>query len=474
MMTGTNIISPIDRIGAGQNADAVSSYRNDTASLFQLKAAGDRFAQILGVNQNDTPLARGTLREAITQYASQNNIDPEQVEIISKVFSNNLDIQAGKEIILGNANTLPSLSDAARSTAFERNPSKVESFADTSKPNPKAEKAAVALLRDGESAARSAVGLVSSFREMPHASSLTDKEFSATPNARLDELVRQPASSQTRTNAYPNGIVSTNNAATLQNTRDVVNDIRTILGTDSQIAATGKKNGALAELDSAIDAWAKKNNIPSGIVSLAKAEIAADIGTYNGKLITASDEAGKLALAKFPVTSNLIFGDLNSGKRAAYAQEVKAELQSKNSAVLDKLETSQLSNLISTPYKHTMSSEFNANTNGTSNPDVKAEAQKNNSSIQGQEGGDFVEGDDEIVGSEGNNEIVGGEDDDDIGDEHHALDAYHEADYDEQNNLKVNNPIYWPKNVVQENPLPSQNKIDDIINPDAKPNTKFA
>jgi hypothetical protein len=378
MMTGINIISPIDRIGASQNTDAVSSYRNDTASLFQLKAAGDRFAQILGINQNDTPLARGTLREAITQYAAQNNIDPDQVEIISKVFSNNLDIQAGKEIIQGNANTLPSLSDAARSTAFERNPSKVESFSDISKPNIKAENASVGLQRDGESAARNAVGLISAFREMPYSNSLpTATQQPQTANytnsilknalstlEMLSKFVNSLGRGSTASSTAADGAKSSNSVGTLQNARNVVGDIRSILGTDAEIATTGKKNAALAKLDSAIDAWAKENNIPAGVVSLVKAEVAREVGTYNGKLITADDEANKLALQKFPVQNMLFFGDVNANNRAAYAKEVKAELQSQNSSVLKELNSVQSNNRTSSQFQHTMLDAYGNTSSG--------------------------------------------------------------------------------------------------------------
>jgi hypothetical protein len=448
-MNGTNAIGALERIGAVQNVNATTGYRNDTDSLFQLKAAGDRFAQILGINQNDTPLARGTLREAIAQYAAQNNIDPQQVELISKVFSNELDIKAGKTIIDGNSNTLPTLKDAARSTAFERNPSKVESFADISKPNTKAENAAARLQSEGESAARNAVSLVSGFREMPHTSSLpTAGEFSVSQNAGLDKLIAQAANGIGRSSAYPNGTMSTNNAATLQNAREVVNDIRTIAGTDAKIAETGKKNGALAELDSAIDAWAKKNNIPAGIVSIVKAEIAADIGTYNGKLITASDEAGKLALAKFPVINVPGFGDLNAGKRADYAQEVKTELQSQNGAVLDKLEASQLRNLISAPHQHTMTSEYNTNTDGKSHP-----------SVQEQEGGDLVvDGDDEdddVSGDEGTDEVGG--------DDYHALGDMFDTDAPDQ--IALLDPQYWESYKNQDNAPIDPIQVADITNP---------
>jgi hypothetical protein len=355
MMVDINIGSmiPLNTNGAEVYGPSRAGGDNKSDQLFILGAAANKLERILGTTENikngaDRNVELGKLRSAIETYANANGIDPFYTKAVLSGFKIEFDKDEGIATIPGKVGELPTLDQSSRN------------------PNEKV---------NSEFQVRSALNQLMSYRELPandHLISQASPQRSGDSNT--DSILQNARSTLQMLNEFvnrlsngssANGAKSTNNVGTLQNARNVVGDIRLILGTDAEIAATGKKNAALAKLDSAIDAWAKANNIPAGVVALVKAEAARDIGTYNGKLITADDEANKLALQKFPEDRFMGVGnDRNAGNRAAYAKEIKAELQSQNSAVLSELNSLQSSNRARSPYQHTMTDAYGNTSNG--------------------------------------------------------------------------------------------------------------
>ncbi len=326
-MSGVNCIGPLDRAGVTNGAEET---RNDSAAAFKLNDVANKLIEKLGIvgifNKGSDPTVQlGILREALQLYADKNNISPDVLDIVSKNAASKFDVSGG----------LPKLEQAARSNANSVFPTGGNGGQD-----PLARRLENMTIIEGKQAARDAVNNI----DRPSTASGGGQVYGQT-SANLANKFEQLANSlatilttSLSTQAPKQSITAparaNNGGSELQNARGEVDDIRRTLGTDTEIATTGKKNMALAKLDTAIDKWAKDNNVPAGIVSLVKSEIASDIGTYNGKLTTSNDEANRLALEKFPVKNDFIFGDTNASARANYANQIKSNIDLEASAAV--------------------------------------------------------------------------------------------------------------------------------------------
>jgi hypothetical protein len=324
-------------LGAGNLALQAAGLgtRNDSDAALQLNGAAKKLINDLGIvdkiNKGADPMVQlGILREAIQLYADQNNIDPNVFDVVSKNTASQFGVSGG----------LPSLRDAAQRNANESFPR------ENGAQNPLATRQEAITFSDGLAQARAAANNIDTSSSRPpvfnsNAAPSSGAQTLRNLAAQLQQLVQQFIGG----NQPVSSVKANNGGSELQNARGEVADIRRTLGTDTEIATTGKKNMALAKLDTAIDQWAKDNNVPAGVVSLVKGEVARDIGTYNGKLTTANDEANRLALEKFPVRNDFMFGDTNASARANYANQIKSDIGIEAGAAVTERSTGTLSML---------------------------------------------------------------------------------------------------------------------------------